>query len=119
VGYDFPLVTLEECLDALLPLAPDALAVMHSPVPAVLPALDLLRARFRGPIGAYPEIGDGAAAETPQELGVEAQRWLAAGAQIVGGCCGTTPEHIRALRLAVGAHEARRGSDAAPSRRTD
>ncbi|HJR69619.1 MAG TPA: homocysteine S-methyltransferase family protein, partial [Gammaproteobacteria bacterium] len=33
----------------------------------------------------------------PSELAAEAREWLAAGARIVGGCCGTTPEHIRAL----------------------
>jgi homocysteine S-methyltransferase len=27
-----------------------------------------------------------------------AQQWLAAGAQIIGGCCGTTPAYIHALR---------------------
>ena len=121
VGFDFPLVPLETCLDALLPLAPDAVAVMHSPVPAVVPALGALRARFRGPIGAYPEIGDGtdAGSATPAELAAAAESWLEAGAQIVGGCCGTTPEHIRALRHAVGAHEARRGVAAAPSESRD
>ena len=116
VGFDFPLVPLEACLDALLPLAPDAVAVMHSPVPAIVPALGALRRRFRGPLGAYPEIGDGtgAGSATPAELSAAAEGWLDAGAQIVGGCCGTTPEHIRALRRAIGAHEARRGVAAAP-----
>lgn len=32
-----------------------------------------------------------------------APRWLAAGAQIIGGCCGTTPAYIRALRQLVDA----------------
>ena len=32
---------------------------------------------------------------------------LAAGVAIVGGCCGTTPEHVRAMRKAVAAHTAR------------
>src|SRR6185295_13551827 len=113
VGFDFPLVPLDTCLDALLPLAPDAVAVMHSPVSAVMPALEALRRRFRGQLGAYPEIGDGtgAGSSTPAELAAEAERWLEAGAQIVGGCCGTTPEHIRALRYVVAANEARRPSD--------
>jgi len=117
IGFDFPLVPLETCLDALLPLAPDAVAVMHSPVPAIAPALTALRRRFRGPLGAYPEIGDGtgAGSVTSAELSAEAAGWLEAGAQIVGGCCGTTPEHIRSLRSAIGAHEARRGYAAAPS----
>jgi 5-methyltetrahydrofolate--homocysteine methyltransferase len=26
------------------------------------------------------------------------------GIAIIGGCCGTTPEHIRALRAAIDAH---------------
>jgi S-methylmethionine-dependent homocysteine/selenocysteine methylase len=30
-----------------------------------------------------------------------ALRWLAAGAKIVGGCCGTRPEHIAAIRSAL------------------
>jgi 5-methyltetrahydrofolate--homocysteine methyltransferase len=27
------------------------------------------------------------------------------GARIVGGCCGTTPEHVRAMRTALDQHE--------------
>jgi S-methylmethionine-dependent homocysteine/selenocysteine methylase len=30
-----------------------------------------------------------------------AQRWVAAGANLVGGCCGTSPEYIRQLALGV------------------
>ncbi|HVY66229.1 MAG TPA: homocysteine S-methyltransferase family protein [Gammaproteobacteria bacterium] len=121
VGFDFPLVPLTECLDALLPLAPDAVAVMHSPAPCIAPALTEIRARFRGPLGAYPEIGDGTApaALTPAELASAAEGWLDAGAQIVGGCCGTTPAHVRALRRVVAGREARRGNEAAPSESTN
>jgi homocysteine S-methyltransferase len=100
VGFDFPLVPLAACLDALLPFAPAAVCVMHSPVAAISPALDEIRARWPGPLGAYPEIGDGAPtahAPSPGELAAEARSWLAAGAQILGGCCGTTPDHVRAL----------------------
>jgi 5-methyltetrahydrofolate--homocysteine methyltransferase len=34
---------------------------------------------------------------TPEAMGALAQSWLAAGAQIVGGCCGTTPDHLREI----------------------
>lgn len=34
---------------------------------------------------------------TPQTMGTLVQSWLDAGAQIVGGCCGTTPEHLREI----------------------
>lgn len=105
VGFDFPLVSLAECLDALLPFAPAAVNVMHSPVAAIEPALREVRARWHGPVGAYPEIDDGtphaAHAVSPDELAAHARGWVAQGARIVGGCCGTAPEHIRALKQAV------------------
>jgi len=100
VGFDFPLVPLAATLDALLPFAPDAVAVMHSSVATVAPALREIRTHWRGLLGAYPEIADGAPtshALSPEELAPEARNWIAGGARIVGGCCGTTPDHIRAL----------------------
>jgi homocysteine S-methyltransferase len=38
---------------------------------------------------------------TPEYFGVFARRYLKIGASIVGGCCGTTPDHIRAMAGAV------------------
>lgn len=103
VGFDFPLVPLEATLDALLGFAPDAVAVMHTPVAAVAPALEAIRGRFRGTLGAYPELGDGSApaAVAPDELAALAKSWIGAGVRIVGGCCGATPEHVRALASLV------------------
>jgi S-methylmethionine-dependent homocysteine/selenocysteine methylase len=101
VGFDFPLVPLAECLEALLPFAPAAVNVMHTPVTAIEPALQEVRARWPGPLGAYPEIGDGTPhaphSVSPDSLATHAVGWLANGARIIGGCCGTTREHIRAL----------------------
>lgn len=42
---------------------------------------------------------------TPQEMGEQVKLWIEAGANIIGGCCGTTPEHIRAIRNAVDAYK--------------
>jgi methionine synthase / methylenetetrahydrofolate reductase(NADPH) len=36
-----------------------------------------------------------------------ARKAIAAGAQILGGCCGTTPNHIRAMRTAIRAFDGR------------
>lgn len=36
----------------------------------------------------------------PEEFGVHCKELVMAGASVVGGCCGTTPEHIRALTQA-------------------
>lgn len=38
---------------------------------------------------------------TPEMMGEAAQLWLEAGAQIVGGCCGTSPAHLRAIAARV------------------
>lgn len=38
---------------------------------------------------------------TPEMMGQAAERWLQAGAQIVGGCCGTSPQHLEAIAQAV------------------
>ncbi|MCK9639825.1 MAG: homocysteine S-methyltransferase family protein [Prolixibacteraceae bacterium] len=39
--------------------------------------------------------------ETPEDMAARVDEIIAAGANIVGGCCGTTPEHIRKIRNAV------------------
>lgn len=38
----------------------------------------------------------------PARFAVHAREWIRAGAKILGGCCGTAPEHIAALRAMVG-----------------
>ena len=40
--------------------------------------------------------------ETPESMAPQLREWAAAGwLNIVGGCCGTTPDHIRAIAAAV------------------
>ncbi|MBM3307714.1 MAG: homocysteine S-methyltransferase family protein [Candidatus Eisenbacteria bacterium] len=55
------------------------------------------------PNAGMPETHDGKAvyATTPDEFAAEASRLVAAGASMLGGCCGTTPAHIEALARAV------------------
>jgi S-methylmethionine-dependent homocysteine/selenocysteine methylase/SAM-dependent methyltransferase len=57
------------------------------------------------PLGAYPNLGyltNGGWRNEPgvggEEYAAMALRWREEGAQIIGGCCGTGPEHIGALR---------------------
>jgi 5-methyltetrahydrofolate--homocysteine methyltransferase len=38
---------------------------------------------------------------TPQDFADAARSYVAAGARIVGGCCGSTPDHVRAIAEAV------------------
>jgi 5-methyltetrahydrofolate--homocysteine methyltransferase len=48
--------------------------------------------------------------QTPEEMVGGVPDLLAAGANVVGGCCGSTPEHIRAIREAVDAFNAGSGA---------
>jgi homocysteine S-methyltransferase len=57
------------------------------------------------PMSAMPNAGLPAMVEgrriylgTPEYMAQYARRFIQAGVRIVGGCCGTTPEHIRAIR---------------------
>lgn len=43
---------------------------------------------------------------TPELMGRYAGMAIDAGARIVGGCCGTTPEHLAAMRAAIDSHVA-------------
>ena len=45
---------------------------------------------------------------TPEYHAEFARRFIKAGANVVGGCCGTTPEHIKAIANAVRAMQPRR-----------
>jgi homocysteine S-methyltransferase len=59
---------------------------------------------------------------TPEYFGIYARRMIRVGVRVVGGCCGTTPEHIKRIAAAArmaGAHvqEDVRGDDELP--RTD
>ncbi len=39
--------------------------------------------------------------ETPEGMAAQVRDLVSAGARIIGGCCGTTPDHIRAIRDVV------------------
>jgi S-methylmethionine-dependent homocysteine/selenocysteine methylase len=97
VGYDFPDVPMREALAALIDFKPDAITVMHTPPVAIAPALTELKDLWQGVFGAYPEIA-GDAGFPLQRWTTLTQSWLDMGAQIVGGCCGTSPAHIKALK---------------------
>lgn len=38
---------------------------------------------------------------TPEQMAATAKKLLAAGVRIIGGCCGTTPEHLAAMSRAI------------------
>ena len=107
-----------ECLDGASPAQAAALltewgagavGVNCSSGPAtVLTAVEAMRAATALPLAAMPNAGVPRAIEgrnvylcSPEYMASFARKAIAAGVQIVGGCCGTTPNHIRAMRSAI------------------
>jgi homocysteine S-methyltransferase len=83
---------------------------------AMLEALERVRAVTDKPLAAQPNAGIPRAVEgrniylcSPEYMASYARKFVTAGARLVGGCCGTTPEHIRAMRSALTAAGAKDG----------
>jgi len=51
-----------------------------------------------------PQLIDGATVfpGTPEEMTAYHERMIGLGVRVIGGCCGTTPAHIRAMKAALG-----------------
>jgi homocysteine S-methyltransferase len=107
-----------------------AIGVNCSTGPAtVLTAIECMRKATTLPLAAMPNAGMPRAVEgrniylcSPEYMASFARKAIAAGAQIVGGCCGTTPNHIRAMRSAMRAIDAQArvvSSGAAPDLNTE
>ena len=74
----------------------------------VLTAIEAMRGATTLPLAAMPNAGVPRAVEgrniylcSPEYMASFARRAISVGAQLVGGCCGTTPNHIRAMRAAM------------------
>jgi len=101
---------IEDAVRVLAPIGPDALSI--NCVPARRLAFDLSRlaaAVSDVPLAAYGNLGLPADDRgwkftdelSPEGYAAEAREWLAIGARLVGGCCGTTPAHTAELRYAI------------------
>lgn len=105
----------EQFVPALLQYGPDVIGVNCSTGPA--PMLETIEriAEVAGlPLSAQPNAGrpreiDGRNIylTSPEYMASYARRFVAAGVRLVGGCCGTTPEHIVQIKAAVGRGTAR------------
>jgi methionine synthase I (cobalamin-dependent)/5,10-methylenetetrahydrofolate reductase len=81
---------------------------------AMLDAVERLRAATSLPLAAQPNAGMPRSVEgrniylcSPEYMASYARKFVAAGARLVGGCCGTTPEHIQEMKSALRAGAAR------------
>jgi 5-methyltetrahydrofolate--homocysteine methyltransferase len=78
---------------------PDELLPVISKMRAVAPDVLLVSKSNAG----MPELVDMRAVyrASPQTMAIAAAEMQVAGARIVGGCCGSTPDHIRAMQAAL------------------
>ena len=103
----------------------DAIMIMCSNPENISVGLPILREAFTGPVGAYANLGYNPTAPLrnrrmptnqkpgsgedifqnaeyyPSRMAEFAGTWKSMGAQIIGGCCGSGPEHISAMQPIV------------------
>lgn len=100
--------SVEDLLSALAGPSLAAVTVMHTDPEVVPDAIEIIGSHFAGPIGAYAENGYWVPPNwvfgdlTPGEYLQQAIAWADRGAQLIGGCCGTGPEHIQVLADRLG-----------------
>jgi homocysteine S-methyltransferase len=120
-------VTLDEesnCLDGSTPeiFAPrieewgaDVIGCNCSVGPVtMLDSVERIRAATSLPLSAQPNAGIPRSVEgrniylcSPEYMASYARKFVTAGVRLVGGCCGSTPEHIRVMKSALRATQAR------------
>ncbi len=81
---------------------------------AMLDAIERVRALTSLPLSTQPNAGVPRSVEgrniylcSPEYMASYARKYVAAGVRLVGGCCGTTPDHIRVMKSALRVGEAR------------
>src|SRR5437764_704720 len=81
---------------------------------AMLSTLERIRRVTELPLSAQPNAGMPRAVDgrniylcSPEYMASYARKFVAAGVKLVGGCCGTTPEHIRVMKSGLRVSEAR------------
>jgi S-methylmethionine-dependent homocysteine/selenocysteine methylase len=100
---------LSEAVASVAEFAPVAVLVNCAATPVIDAGIATLRTASDLPFGGYANVGhidddvgwSSAGGTSGPEYAAAAERWLEAGASIIGGCCGTNPEHTAALRTLI------------------
>jgi methionine synthase / methylenetetrahydrofolate reductase(NADPH) len=89
---------------------------------AMLDGIERMRAMTTRPLSAQPNAGIPRSVEgrniylcSPEYMASYARKFVAAGVRMVGGCCGSTPDHIRSMKSALRVGEARSKAVSAPA----
>ncbi len=103
--WEYEVVAFDDMASSILSIGCSAAGIMHTRVDHIKAAMKQLKQRWHGPLFAYAESGHFVAPSWKFEEVIStddyldyAKEWRAGGAQIIGGCCGIGPEHIRCLK---------------------
>lgn len=114
IGDDGQLLSgagLQTFVSGVLEFQPDVLGMNCSVGPkAMMEALEELKTLTNLPLSVQPNAGlphmvggRNIYMSSPEYMAEYSKRFIQAGATLVGGCCGTDPAHIKAIRRAVAA----------------
>lgn len=97
-------IALRSLIETVAERDVQACGIMHTPSDLVGDALQVVQQVAPGPYLAYPDSGyfrmphwEFDDVITPAALSAFARQWMEQGVKILGGCCGLSPAHIRAL----------------------
>jgi len=97
---EFP---LEDVTKLIPKTGVDVAGVMHTGAEIIGETLAAIRKNFSGPLSAYPDSGFFEMPDwrfvdviSPDRLETFYAEWINQGAQLIGGCCGLTVDHIHA-----------------------
>lgn len=98
-------LSFEAALQALDEEATPLVSIMHTLTADIDPSLEILKRNWSGAVGVYAHSGEFIMPNwqfidmiSPRDYAAAARRWVAEGVQVIGGCCGIGPEHIRVLK---------------------
>lgn len=96
--------TMAQVVDAITQTPPDVLLLNCAPPAHITAGLEKLAPLWEGPLGVYAHVGRFNPPEwqftdeyPPDAYLAACRQWHDLGATVIGGCCGTTPDHIAAL----------------------
>ena len=104
--YPFVDIPFKEIVKYLKMFPVSAAGIMHTPADVIEDALKILKTVFDGPLTAYPDSGYFVSPNwqfkdviSPEKLLEFSRLWVENGVQVLGGCCGLSPEHIKAISI--------------------
>ena len=103
--------TLADAVKSIADQGIDLICIMHTLTEWATPSLEVIKQHWSGPMGSYPHSGKFVMPNwqfndviTPEAFADAAEEWVALGTQVIGGCCGIGPDHIRELKARLPTH---------------